>query len=164
MRRFFITLLCAVLIATAVMPIACETAQAKKRVVYILKVNTDGARVRKKPKAGDEGNITVSLPKGMKVFYLGKKDAMYKICSEFGNVGYTYKGFLDYYGATNLKNVYVASARTKLYSKPKTSSAKVTTLKKDQYVIVYTASGSWAYVHTLGGKKGYVKVKNLSKP
>ena len=87
MKRFFVALMCVFLIVSIAAPTTCLAAKKNKnRVVYILNVENDGARVRKEPTSAED-NVEVSLKKGTKVFYLGKKDAWYKIRSEFGNIG-----------------------------------------------------------------------------
>lgn len=162
MKRFFVALLCAFLIVTTLMPTAALAAK-KNRVVYILNVNTDGARVRKEPTSAED-NVEISLKKGTKVFYLGKSQSWFKIRSEFGNIGYTYKGFMNYYGAVKLKDIYVSDGTVKVYNKPNKNGSRVTTLEDDQHVIVYATKGKWAYIHTLSGKKGYVLKANLKSP
>ena len=37
------------------------------------------------------------------------------------------------------------------------------TLGRNEHVIVYEVQGSWAYVRTLDGKGGFVKVSSLKK-
>jgi len=162
MKRFLVALLCAFLIVSTIMPTAALAAK-KNRVVYILNINTDGARVRKEPNS-DSDNVETSLKKGTKVFYLGKSQSWYKIRSEFGNIGYTYKGFTTYYGAVKLKDIYVSDGSVKVYNKPSAKASRVTTLKDDQHIIVYATKGKWAYIHTLSGKKGYVLKANLKSP
>lgn len=162
MKRFLIALMCAFLIVATVLPTTAMAAK-KNRVVYILSINTEGARVRKEP-TSSEDNVSVSLKKGTKVFYLGKSQSWFKIRSEFGQIGYTYKEFMNYYGAVKLKDIYVSDGSVKVYNKPVSNGSRVATLKDEQHVIVYATKGKWAYIHTLSGKKGYVLKENLKKP
>lgn len=162
MKRLLGMLLCMLLIVTAVLPMP-GFAASKDKTVYILTVDNDGARVRKEPTSSTE-NVEVSLKKGTKVFYLGKSGAWYKIRSEYGAVGYTYKGFMSYYGAVKLKDIYVADGSVTVYSKPRTSAKRTDTLSDGQHVVVYATSGKWAYIHTLSGDKGYVKLASLKTP
>lgn len=161
MKRFLVVLLAVMLTMTAVLPsVSTASAASKKKVVYILNIDNDGVRVRSTPNGGD--NVMTSLSKGTKLFYLGKSGSYYKVCSEYGlTSGYVYKGYTSYYGAVSLDSIYQCDGRTKVYSRPSTSSKRITTLKDDQFVIVYAVSGQWAYVHTISGKKGYVKASQL---
>lgn len=164
MKRFFVALMCVFLIVSIAAPTACLAAKKNKdRVVYILNVENDGARVRKEPTSAED-NVEISLKKGTKVFYLGKKDAWYKIRSEFGNIGYTYKGFMSYYGAVKLKDIYAADGSVKMYTRPVAGARRSGVLSDNQHVIVYATSGKWAYIHTLSGQKGYVLKANLKTP
>ena len=74
MKRFAVALLCAMLLIGSVVPTEARAATAK--TVYILNVETDGARVRKDPNSGTD-NVEVSMKKGTKVFYLGESGAPY---------------------------------------------------------------------------------------
>ncbi|MBQ4089823.1 MAG: SH3 domain-containing protein [Clostridia bacterium] len=161
MKRFLVALLAVMLTMTAVLPsVSSAYAASKKKVVYILNIDNDGVRVRSTPGGGD--NVMTSLKKGTKLFYLGKSGSWYKVCSEYGlTSGYVYKGYASYYGAVALDSIFQCDGRTRVYSRPSTTSRRVTTLKDDQFVIVYAVSGDWAYVHTISGKKGYVKISQL---
>ena len=59
--------------------------------------------------------------------------------------------------------LYYATQRAKVYKKATTHSTRKTTLSKGQHVIVYSVSGNWAYIKTLGGTGGYVKKSALKK-
>lgn len=164
MKRFLVALMCVFLIVSIAAPATGLAAKKNKnRVIYILNVDNDGARVRKEPSSAED-NVEVSLKKGTKVFYLGKSDAWFKIRSEFGNIGYTYKGFLSYYGAVKLKDIYAADGTVKMYARPVSGARRSGVLSDNQHVIVYATSGKWAYVHTLSGQKGYVLKANLKSP
>jgi uncharacterized protein YgiM (DUF1202 family) len=158
MKRAAAALLCALLIITFAAP---PSALAKgKNTVYILSVENDGARMRREPNSASD-NVEVSLRKGTKVFYLAKSGAWYKVRSEYGPTGWVYKGYLKYYGAVSLSSVYIASAKTTVYAKTSTGAKRIATLSKKQFVIVRAANKKWAYIYTLSGTNGYVKVTSL---
>ncbi|MGI6239893.1 MAG: SH3 domain-containing protein, partial [Christensenellales bacterium] len=148
MKRAAAAIMLSLMLLTAAAPVGAFAAAPK--TVYILNVENDGARVRKHPNS-DTDNVETSLRKDTKVFYLGKSGAWTKIRSEYGVIGYTYAGYLKYYGAASLKSIYMATGRTNIYKKPATSAKRVTRLSKGQHVIVYATQGKWAYVHTLSG-------------
>jgi len=155
-KRFFAVMLCVVLLASfLVVPASAAS------VVKVMKVNVDGARLRKK--AG-ESEIITSLKKGTKVLYTGKKvNAFYQVRTSNGKVGYVYKPFLSGYGAANSKQVYYTTKKINMFRKASTKSSKVKKLSKHTLVLVYEVRGSWAYVKTLSGKGGFVKASCLSK-
>ena len=163
MKRFLVIVLAVMLTMTAVLPsVSTAMAASKKKVVYIINIDNDGVRVRSTPRGGSTDNVMTSLKKGTKLFYLGKSGAWYKVCSEYGpESGYVYQGYTSYYGAVALDNIYKADGRARVYSRPDTSSRRVTTLKDDQFVIVYAVSGKWAYINTISGTKGYVRTNQL---
>lgn len=165
MKRFLIILLAALLAATALMPgcaLAASSGKSKKKIVYIVSVDNDGARVRSTPRGGDTDNVMTSLKKGTKLFYLGTEGAWYKVCSEYSTTsGYIYKGYVSYYGAVALDSIYKCNGSTRMYKRASTSSRRVTTLKDGQFVVVYAISGKWAYVRTISGHKGYVRISSL---
>lgn len=159
MRRIVAALACALLVfSLAAPPSACA---AGKKTVYILNVENDGARMRKEPNSASD-NVEVSLKKGTKVFYLGKSGAWCKVRSEYGPVGWVYKGYLKYYGAVSLSSVYVATEKASVYRKSGSGVKKVGTVSKKQFVIVRATSTNWAYVYTLSGTSGYVKLSSLT--
>ena len=170
MKRFLAILLTLTLLVSLAAPVdafAASKKKSSKKVVYILTIDNDGVRVRTDPSGGKDGkdeNVLGSLKKGTKVFYLGTTGAYYRICSEYGPRGYIYKGYASYYGAVALNSIYECDGATKMYKSASTRSKRVTTLRDGQYVVVYAASGKWAYVHTISGKKGYVPVSKLQKP
>ena len=156
-HRILKALVCLLLITTVVL--APMSAYAK--TVKIMKVNVEGARLRSGPGAYP---VITSLKKGTRVLYAGtKKNAFLQVRTSGGKTGYVYKPFLTAYGAVQSKQVFHVTSTTGLYKKPKTSSSKVQNLKANQRVIVYEARGNWAYVKTLSGKGGFVKVSKLAK-
>ena len=142
-----------------------NVAQAAPKTVQIMKVTADYVRVRSEPKQGD--NVLTRVRKNSKVFYIGASKTArgwYKIRTDHGTIGYLYKDYLRSYGAAKLSNIYmVKSSSLSMYKKPKTNSGRVTTLGRNEHVIVYEIQGSWAYVRTLSGKGGFVKVGSLKK-
>lgn len=159
MRRIAAALMCAILLFSLASPLSASA--ATKKTVYILNVENDGARMRTEPNSTSD-NVEVSLRKGTKVFYLGKSGAWYKVRSEYGPSGWVYKGYLKYYGAVSLSSVYVTTEKASVYRKSGSHVKKVTTLSKKQFVIVRASNTNWAYVYTLSGTSGYVKMSSLT--
>ena len=159
-KRFVASMLMLVMMLT-MLPLP-EEMSAALAVGSYGRVTDDGVRVRSTPEGGNADNVMTSLKKGTKLFYLGTDGAWYKVCSEYGlTSGYIYKGYASYYGAVSLNSIYKCDGNVRMYARPNTSSKRVTTLRDDQFVIVYAVSGKWAYVHTISGKKGYVPVSQL---
>ena len=160
MKRRFLSMVLAILLimATVIAPVSASAASKVK----IMRVTTDGARVRKGPGNYD---VVTSVKKGSKVFYLGKtKTSFVKVRTSTGTTGYMYKGFLKAYGTCYKSQVYYSKKKNlAMYKKASTRSSKRTRLSKKQHVIVYQVKGSWAYVKTLGGTGGFVKKKYLKK-
>lgn len=153
-----------VLLIVTMLAAPVSASAASKKVVYILKVTTDGARIRKGPSSAYD--VITSAKKDTKVFYTGKhKDAFCYICTSGGTVGYMYKGFLKSYGAAYANQIYYCKDRSaKVYTRNSSGKVKkVTTLSKRQFVIVYQVKGDWAYIKTLGGTGGFVKKASLAK-
>ena len=145
--------------AVAILP---AMAYAASDVVQIMKVNEDGARVRKGPSSSYD--VITSCKEGERVFYLGKtKEAFMYVRTSKGKVGYMYKGFLKTYGSCYKSQVYYCTKKANMYKKASSSSSRVAKLSKNQHVIVYQVSGNWAYIKTLGGKGGFVKKSVLKK-
>ena len=135
---------------------------ASASVVKVMKINVNGARLRSGP-----GNYPVikSLKKGAKVLYTGKKvNAFYKVRTSGGKVGYVYDKFLTSYGAANSNQVFYTNKSVTMRRKATAKSRGVKRLKRKTLVLVYQVRGSWAYVKTMSGKGGYVKVSALTKP
>ena len=165
MRKFFRVTLCLMLIlamniaAPVAMPVS--TARAASKTMQILRTNVDGGRLRKGPSS--DYDIIVTLDEGEKVFYAGKtKNSFSYVCTEGGKVGYIYSGFLSKYGTVRTASIYYTRTKSvRMYKKPSTSADKVTTLRNQQFVIVYQKAGSWAYVRTLDGKAGYIQLSKI---
>ena len=157
-RVLAILLLVTLLVGTVIAPVSASAASKVK----ILKVTTDGARVRKGPSSAYE--VKASVKKGGKVFYLGKtKNSFAYIRTSKGTTGYMYKGFLSAYGTCYKSQIYYCTKKASLYKKASTSSKRVAKLSKRQHVIVYQVKGNWAYIKTLSGTGGYVKTSVLAK-
>lgn len=168
MRKFLRVMLCALLmltmtvIAPVSMPaVPATTAQAASSM-KIMRTNVEGGRLRKGPSSAYD--VITTLEKGEKVFYSGKtKNAFSYVCTENGKVGYIYKGFLSKYGTVRTSSIYYTCGKNvRLYKKPSTKASK-TTLRKQQFVIVYQKAGNWAYVRTLEGKAGYIQLSKIKK-
>ena len=158
-RRMMVLVLVVAMLASMVF-VPVSASAAKK--VKILQVTEDRARIRLGPSSA-YGVIT-SLKKGSKVFYLNRmKDSFAYICSSGGVKGYMYKGYLKSYGTVYSNQIYRCTKKGYLYKKASSGSSHVAKLSKNQHVVVYQVSGSWAYIKTLGGKGGYVKKSILTK-
>jgi len=157
-KRVFLIALCMMLLTSMVLaPIS-----ASASVVRIMKVNVNGARLRTGP--GESSILKPSLKKGERVFYWGKHaNAFYYVRTSTGRVGYVYKRYLTSYGAVNSSQIYYAAGKVNVYKKTSTGARRVTKLSNRQHVIVYEARGGWAYIKTLSGKGGYVKMSSLRK-
>ena len=156
-RRFLAVVLCVMLLASVFAAPASAASVAK-----IMKVNVQGARLRKGP--GNYSWSKPSLKKGQKVLYLGKhKNAFYYVYTTGGRTGWVYKSFLSDYGAVNNKQVYRATKAGYLYNSNSTKSGHAAKVRKNEYVFVYTLKGTWAYVKKMNGKGGYIKASRLKK-
>ena len=156
-RRFVAVILCVMLMASvfAVPASAASTAR-------IMKVNVQGARLRSGP--GDYPWSTPSLNKGQKVLYLGKhQNSFYYVYTSGGRKGWVYKAFLSSYGAVNTKQVYRATKAGYLYKKNSSKSGHASSVKKNEYLFVYSVSGNWAYVKKMNGKGGFIPASRLKK-
>ena len=160
-RRIFLVALCLMLVAsTFIAPMSASAASTK--VVRILSVTTNGARLREGPSSSY--SVITSLKAGEKVFYLNKIDGAFAyVRTSRGRQGYMYKGFLKAYGACGVSQVYYATGNVHAYKKSGSKIVNAGTLSKYQHVIVFKTKGEWAYVRTLNGKAGYVKLSHLKK-
>ena len=149
-------LLCAALIAIlALAPVGALAASTVQ--IYI--VNITGARLRTGP---NRSTVVTSLKKGQRVVYAGKHDgAMYYVRTAGGKTGYIYKEYLKAYGAATRSQIFKTTRRTAMYKNR--GSGHLRTLGKGTTVIVYQRKGQWAYIKTLRGKSGYVKLSNIKK-
>ncbi|MBR6766363.1 MAG: SH3 domain-containing protein [Clostridia bacterium] len=160
-RRVMCLILCLLILVGMAMPVGASAAM-KDRVVKIMKVNVQGARLREGPSS--KYDVITSLGKGSCVFYLEKEKAAFSyVRSSQGKIGYVYEGFLSEYGACKLSQVYTAIAASKLCDRPSEVSNRVTTIHKNEHVILYKTRGNWAYVKTLQGKGGFVKLNRFKK-
>lgn len=160
MRRFLRVFVCVVMILTCTMtPFA---ANAASKSAYILKVNTDYARMRRGP-YGNYGIIT-TLRRGTKVLYGGENAGSYcKVYLTNGTSGYVYRSYLSNYGAVSKNNIYMTTASTDFYIRSGNSPKWVGTVPRSQFVLVYKTNGSWAFVKSLTGATGYMKLGTLKK-
>ena len=157
-RNLWRSILCLSLILVLVL--APMSGVAATKTAKILKINVDQARLR----TGASGAIITTLDKGTKVLYLNKTDGAYcKVCTTDGETGYVYKRFLSSYGAVRADQVYVTRGSTTLYKRSGNSLRKSSTIKEGVYVLVYKTNGNWAYVKSMSGKSGYVKLSSIRK-
>ena len=157
-RRILMVALCMMLIVSTVL----APVSASASTVKIMKVNVEGARMRK----GSGLFINKpSLKKGERVFYAGKQyKAFYYVCTASGRKGYVYKRYLSSYGAVNSKQIFYTTGKTKIYKKPNSKSSRIGSIAKHRYIIVYEIRGNWAYIKTMSGKGGFVKISSLKRP
>ena len=163
MKKMMKMVLCAVLAMLLVLaPMEAFAATSVK----IYRVNTDQLRVHSTPEQGT-ANVKTKFSVGTRVFYLGKgsgrASGWWKVRSEYGVTGYVYKDYLSYSTTAPLSRIYRATSSARVYKKASTSAGRVTTLGKNQHVIVVATKGNWAAIRTLSGKQGFVKTSALRK-
>ena len=157
-RNLWRSILCLLLILVLVL--APMSGVAATKTAKILKINVDQARMR----TGASGEIITTLARGTKVLYLNRTDGAFcKVCTTDGTTGYVYKGFLSSYGSVRADQVYVTKGSTTLYKLSGNSLRKSSTLKGGVYVLVYKSNGNWAYVKSMTGRSGYVRLSALSR-
>ena len=159
-RRVWKLVLCLALVMISVLGSTSALA-AKTQTVMILKVNTDGARVRS---GSDTGNqVITSLKKNTKVFYMGGTDGAYcLIRTAEGTFGYVYRGFLESYGVVRLDHIFYATEDdVKVYKSPSTSSSRAFKLSEGECIIVFAVRGDWAYIKRIDGSGGFVPTSKL---
>ena len=157
-RNLWKSMLCLSLILVLVL--APMSGMAATKTAKILKINVDQARMR----TGASGEIITTLARGTKVLYLNRTDGAFcKVCTTDGTTGYVYKGFLSSYGSVRADQVYVTTGSTTLYKLSGNSLRKSSTLKSGTYMLVYKTNGNWAYVKSMSGKSGYVKLSSIRK-
>lgn len=163
MKRKWIMMVTALLLLTAMVIAPVSASAASKKIVYVVKITVQGARLREGPSSAYK--IITSLPKDSRVFTLNKRqNAFCFVYTEDGQRGFVYKGFLKAYGAVAVDQVYYNKNNSlTVYKKANTNSGRVTTLYKNQHIIVYQTQGEWAYIKTLRGKGGFVKISGLRK-
>ena len=150
-RKILKPLVCLLLVASMLLAPMSALAASK---VYILRVNAGGARLR-----DSDGTVITELAKGTKVLYWGSSKgngAMCKVVTRSGKTGYVYRKYLSSYGVVNKSAVYITRYSTPIYKRSGSSLKRNGTLSANQYVIVYRASGNWAYVKSMSGKTGYI--------
>lgn len=161
-RKVLLMATCLLLIAaTVIAPMSASA--ASKRIVYVVKVTVDGARLREGPSSAY--GIITSLKKDTRVFYLNKREnAFVYVYTEYGQKGYVYRGFLKAYGAVGVDQVYYNKYDSlTVYRRPNTGANRAGTLYRGQHVVVYQVQGDWAYIKTLNGRGGFVQVAGLQK-
>lgn len=160
-KKLFSVFLCLTLVLTfALAPVG---ALAAVKTVNILQAEDDYIRVRSAPTSA-EGEVLATLREGTKMFYLGRSGSWAYICTETGLCGYVYSGFLSYYGAVRLSNVYyVQSSSLKVYSSASTSARRIATLPKGYFVLLYEANGNWGFIRSLSGGGGFVLLSGLRR-
>ncbi len=159
-RRVWKLVLCLVLAMISVLGSTSALA-AKTQTVMILRVTTDGARVRS---GSDTGNqVITSLRKNTKVFFLGGTEGAYcLIRTADGTFGYVYRGFLEGYGVVRLDHIFYATEDdVKVYKSPSTNASRAFKLSAGECIIVYAVRGNWAYIKRIDGSGGFVLTSML---
>lgn len=157
-RKFIKSLICLLL----VMATLCGTITASAAsMAYILKVNASSVRMRED--AG-ESEVITKLRKGEKVVYWGeRKHSYYLVGTASGEVGYVYKEYLSAYGTVKQSMLYYTDSRIDFYRKSGDSLRRNGSLSSDELLLVFRKNGDWAYVKTLSGRSGYVKLSSIEK-
>ena len=157
-RNLWKSILCLSLILVLVL--APLSGLAATKTARILRVNVDQARMR----TGASGSVITTLGRGTKVLYLNKNDGAYcKVCTSNGTIGYVYKGYLSSYGSVRADQVCVTRGSTSLYKLSGGTLRKSGTLKAGVFMLVYRTNGSWAYVQSMSGKSGYVRLSDVAR-
>ena len=159
-RRILKVLVCLIMILSCMTaPIA---ATAASKTAYILKVSADYARMREGP-YGDYG-VVATLRKGTKVLYGGQNAGQFcKVYTTNGTSGYVYRKYLSSYGAVKKNNIYMTKSAAPFYKRSGNSLKRNGTVSKNQFVLVYKKNGDWAFVKSITGKSGYMKLSSLKK-
>ena len=152
-------------------------------------VNVDDLTLRA---TANYGSILGFLSKGTTLTVLDTSDSSWtKVKTSTGVTGYVYTSYITINSSSSGSSssssdgdidivptvtatpvpsntsvtAYVAKTTKKvyLYSEPSTSSTKITSVSKSSKVTVKAKNGSFYYVVTSGGKKGYIKKSYLSK-
>jgi len=132
---------------------------AASSVARIMKVNANNVRLRE-----SDGSVITNLKKGTQLLYWGvKDDAMYKVVTNNGKMGYVYGQYLSTYGAMKLDKVYITTDKITLYKRSGTTLKANGSLAEGKYVMVYKAASGWAYIKTMTGKGAYVKTEDLKR-
>lgn len=156
-RKVLKSIICSLLIVAMLATTA--PAFAASSLVRIVKVNANNVRLR-----DSNGSVVANLKKGTKLLYWGKKDdAMYKVITSSGKVGYVYKNYLSTYGAMKLNKVFVTTDTVTMYKVSGSSLKAAGKLAAGKYVMVYKSSGGWAYVKTMSGKGAFVRTDDLQR-
>lgn len=158
-RRILKVLVCLVMIVSCMMPVA---ATAASKPAYILKVSNDYARMRKGPYGSYD--IITTLRRGTKVLYGGQNAGEYcKVYTTNGTSGYVYRKYLSTYGAVKKSNIYRTKSSAPFYKRSGSSLKRSGSVAKNQFVLVYKKNGDWAFVKSLSGRSGYMKLSYLKR-
>lgn len=156
-RNYIVRVLCLTLILMlGIMPICSAYAASR---AYILRVNTDFARVR-----DDSGNVVSSVKRGTRVLYWGERRGdMCKVLNSNGYTGYVYKSYLSSYGVVNQNQIGIVTATAPVYKRSGSSLKKSGTVKAGTTLLVYRTNGSWAYVKNLNGTGAYINLNYIKQ-
>ena len=158
-RNIWKAIVCMVLVVLlGAAPLASASASS---LAYIMKVNVSDARLREKPGNSD---VVVKLKKGTKVLYWGvRSGSFYKVSTTSGDTGYIYADFLSNYGTVKKSMVGFTESDAPVYRRSGSSMRRCGTLAEDSLVLVYKTNNGWAYIKTVSGKSGYMKLSDLQK-
>ena len=149
-----IALVAMILFVLPFLQINAEAASTK------LKVTASQTKVRKS--ASNSSKALVSAKKGETLQKKGASGSWYKV-SYKGKTGYVKKGHVEVKDSDDDKaeSIKITAKKAYLYKSSKTSSKKLSTLKKDKKVTLLKKvdDGKWLKVK-VGGKTGYVLSKN----
>ena len=153
MKRVFSLTLVIMLLAMAAVP-AFAKSKPKGAYVVITTGKYDRLRVHDSP----WGNVTHYLKRGSVVVYKSSKSGWWKV-SFRGGSGYVDKSYLT--SVTSLSSAkYKAITRLSVYTKPKSSSTYLGSLKTGVKVSIVGKSGSWVHIMK-GAAHGWVLAKYL---
>jgi len=157
-QKVFKIVVCMIMVLTcALAPVAASASNA----AYILRVNADLTRMRQT--AGNSA-VVRKLPAGTCVLYGGENAGAYcKVYLTNGVSGYVYKEHLSGYGAVSKNKVYRTYTPADIYTRSGNSLKRRGTVPAGQFVLVYKTNGNWAFVKSVNGTSGYMKLNTMYK-
>ena len=149
--------LCLVLIAVMLFVTAAPAfAASKGKGAYV--VTTSSKHDRLRVHAAPWGDVVDHLKRGTVVVYKSSKSGWWKV-EYYGGSGYVDRSYLT--SVTALSSAkYKALKKVAVYSKAKSSSTYLGTLKKGVKVKIIGKSGSWVHI-AKGSAHGWVLAKYL---
>ena len=150
-------MLCLVMIATMLFATAMPAlASSSSKGAYV--VTTSKKHDRLRVHSSPWGSVVDYLKRGTVVVYKSSKSGWWKV-EYYGGSGYVDKSYLT--SVTSLSSAkYKAITRLSVYTKPKSSSTYLGTLKTGVKVSIVGKSGSWVHI-AKGAAHGWVLAKYL---